>query len=146
MSNDTETLIQEIATRHGVLIGKDDPILILQTMNQKLLEEHARSQDALLGQFKSCLEEMLARQKHESRDKSERMLNASLLAAKESAQLLLQETTESVRSAMNKELDTALKAVQTGFRNNQKFIWLQLLTSAITGFGVLVFAALLYFH
>lgn len=146
MSDDTAALVQEIATRHGVLIGKDDPILILQTMNQKLLEEHASSQDALLGQFKSCLEEMLARQNHESKDKSERMLNASLLAARESAQLLLQETTESVRSAMNKELDIALETIKTGLRNNQKFIWLQLLTSVITGFSVIVFAAVLYFH
>ena len=35
-------LIREIAVKHGVALGRDDPILILQTLNAQLLEEGAR--------------------------------------------------------------------------------------------------------
>lgn len=146
MSDDTEMLIRDIATRHGVLIGKDDPILILQTMNQRLMEEHVRAQDKLLNQFKSCLEEMVARQEHESRDKSERILNASLLAAREASQFVLGETTESVRIALGGELDIALKTINSNFHSNQKIAWMQFTASAITALSVIVFIIALYLH
>jgi hypothetical protein len=36
---DADTLIAEIATRHGVAVSRDDPVMILSTLNELLLEE-----------------------------------------------------------------------------------------------------------
>ena len=52
MKEETEILIREIASKHGVLLGQDDPILILQTMNAKLMEENTKAQSSLLNQYK----------------------------------------------------------------------------------------------
>ena len=51
-------LIAEIATKHGVALSPDDPLLILQTINTMLLGESADAQQAQLQAFKSELEEM----------------------------------------------------------------------------------------
>jgi hypothetical protein len=52
-----ESIIQTIAVKHGVALGISDPILMLHTMNDLLLEDMASQQAELLTQFKSSLEE-----------------------------------------------------------------------------------------
>ena len=39
-----EELIREIAAKHGIAVGRDDPILILQTINMKLMQDSASAQ------------------------------------------------------------------------------------------------------
>ena len=51
-----EALIKDIAARHGIALGRDDPILILQTINARLLEDSAAAQEAMLDRFKAELE------------------------------------------------------------------------------------------
>ena len=41
---DVEELIQEIALKHGITVSRDDPILILQTINKRLMEDSAKAQ------------------------------------------------------------------------------------------------------
>ena len=38
MDDKIDSLIQEISTKHGVVIGRDDPILILHSVNMRLIE------------------------------------------------------------------------------------------------------------
>jgi len=47
MSSKLDEAIQDIAVKHGVLLGKDDPILIFQTMNDRLLEKNRQGQQDL---------------------------------------------------------------------------------------------------
>ena len=56
MSDKIEEAIQYIAVKHGVVLGKDDPVLILQTMNERLLEENLKVQQKMLAQFKEEME------------------------------------------------------------------------------------------
>jgi hypothetical protein len=52
-----ESIIQAIAVKHGIALGVSDPILMLHTMNNLLLEDMASQQADLIAQFKSSLEE-----------------------------------------------------------------------------------------
>ena len=56
-----EELIKEIAVKHGIALGRDDPVLILQTLNNRLLQANQKAQQALLDQYKAELEELSLR-------------------------------------------------------------------------------------
>ena len=45
MADDLESLRQEIFRVHGISVGKDDPIMILFTLNNRLLAEGAKAQE-----------------------------------------------------------------------------------------------------
>ncbi len=57
MSNDSiEQSIREVAARHGVALSRDDPILIVQTLNEQLVKNLATAQSEMLEQFRRDLE------------------------------------------------------------------------------------------
>lgn len=49
---DLDALIGEIATRHGVAVSRDDPVMILATLNERLIEESREAQRQLLEEFR----------------------------------------------------------------------------------------------
>lgn len=61
MTDKVEETIKEIAAKHGIAVGRDDPILILQTINDRLMQESTEAQQAILDSFKSELEEIAHR-------------------------------------------------------------------------------------
>lgn len=56
MTDPIEALIQDIAVKHGVAVGRDDPILILQTLHERLLRDAATAQQDRLDRFQEALE------------------------------------------------------------------------------------------
>ena len=52
MGDQTEELLREIAAKHGIAVARDDPILVLQTINSRLMQESARAQQVQLDRFK----------------------------------------------------------------------------------------------
>lgn len=85
MENDDsiDDLIKEVAVKHGIALGKDDPLLMLHTINRKLIREGVASQEQILETFKGQLEEIAHRWSEDSKSKAERVLNASLAASKD---------------------------------------------------------------
>jgi hypothetical protein len=81
--NSIDDLIKEVAVKHGIALGKDDPVLMLHTINRKLIKEGIASQEQILETFKGQLEEIAHRWSEDSKSKAERVLNASLAASKE---------------------------------------------------------------
>lgn len=110
-------LIAEIATKHGVALSPDDPLLILQTINTMLLAESADAQQAQLQAFKSELEEMSDRWGTDINAKAESILNAALEAAEasmkarmaEGAKNLVQEVATEVSKGLGKPLADGVK-------------------------------------
>ena len=110
-------LIAEIATKHGVALSPDDPLLILQTINTMLLGESADAQQAQLQAFKSELEEMSDRWGTDINAKAESILNAALEAAEasmkarmaEGAKKLVQEVAAEVSKGLGKPLADGVK-------------------------------------
>jgi len=56
-----EELIKEVAFKHGIALSKDDPILIIQTINNRLLEDSAKAQAALLEQYEHEIEKIMTK-------------------------------------------------------------------------------------
>ncbi|HEM1702531.1 TPA: conjugal transfer protein TraM, partial [Legionella pneumophila] len=93
MSDKINEAIKDIAVRHGVVLSKDDPVLILQTMNERLLEENRKAQQEMLAQLKEEMENISSQWKDDAKDKAEKVLNAALAGSKEAMAKLFQETT-----------------------------------------------------
>ncbi len=51
-----EAIIRAVAVKHGIALGKNDPILVLDTVNGLLINQFAKRQDVLINEFHSKLE------------------------------------------------------------------------------------------
>lgn len=78
MNDQIEDLIRLIATRHGIAVSRDDPIFVLQTINDRLMQDSLKAQQIQLDRYKQELEGLALRWGQDSTGKAERMLNAAL--------------------------------------------------------------------
>lgn len=130
MTDKFDVAIQEIAIKHGVVLSKDDPILILQTINDRLIEESRQAQAAMLTQFREEMEAISSQWKHDAKEKAEKVLNAALAASREAmAKLLLESSSESVQAIKNVIL-AALTETRYLTQQTRKFSLFTLLLSA----------------
>lgn len=110
MSEQIDQAIQDIAIKHGVLLSKDDPILILHTMNEKLLEDNRKAQEKLLEEFKEEMLTISLQWQNDAKEKSERVLNAALVSSKEVITKLLKDV---IDESMNIVKKTASNEMET---------------------------------
>lgn len=132
MTDQVETLINDIAIKHGVVIGRDDPILILQTMNSKLMEDNTKTQQLMLNQYKEDLEGIALRWGNDAKEKSERILNASLAASKEAMANLLQESANKTALTIQNNIEELLSRAKGTLRHTKRIAILNLTASALT--------------
>lgn len=83
MTDKIEETIKEIAAKHGIAVSRDDPILILQTINDRLMKDSAQAQEELIDRFKEELEALAHRWSKDAKARAERVLNVSLAASKD---------------------------------------------------------------
>jgi len=127
-----EKLINDIAIQHGVVIGRDDPILILQTMNTKLMEDNTKTQQLMLNQYKEDLEGIALRWGNDAKEKSERILNASLAASKEAMANLLQESANTTALTIQHTIDELLSRAKETLLHTKRIALFNLTASAFT--------------
>jgi hypothetical protein len=132
MADQVEELIREIAAKHGIAVSRDDPILILQTINTRLLQDSAKAQQVMLDQYKEELEALALRWGNDARAKAERILNASLAASKEAMAKLMQEGAKEAVASVRGEIDAALRRVAGAIRDARRIGALNVVASCIT--------------
>lgn len=131
MSDKFDAAIQEIAVRHGVVLSKDDPILILQTMNDRLIEESRQAQAAMLTQFREEMESISSQWRDDAKEKAEKIINAALAGSKEAmAKLLLESTNASVQS-VDRMISVSLAEARDLSQQTKKFGWFMLVSSVV---------------
>jgi hypothetical protein len=132
MADDLESLRQEIFRVHGISVGKDDPIMILFTLNNRLLAEGAKAQEEQLEQFKSELEGIAYQWGNDAKEKAERILNASLTASKEAMANLMKASASEAAKAMQAEFDKALRRAEAPAQTARNLVVLNVAASVIT--------------
>lgn len=125
-------LIREIAARHGVAVGRDDPILILQTINAQLLEDGQKAQQALLQTHKEELEAIAQRWGGDAKDKAERILTAGLAASKEAMTGMMREGAAVSMASMRTEVDQALGGITQALQQARDMARIHLIAAALT--------------
>ena len=132
MSDQLEELIKEIASKHGLAVSRDDPILVLQTINNRLLQDSSKAQQAQLDQYKEELEQLALRWGNDAREKAERILNASLAAAKDAIDQLMQEAARNTTAGVATEIDTALAKLAGPMRDAHRIAKLNVFAACVT--------------
>ncbi len=138
MSEENDALIKEIAVKHGIAVGRDDPILILHTLNNQLLQDNRKVQQELLDQFKAELEGLSLRWSSDAKDKAERILNASLVASKESMEHLMQAGTNDLVATVKNDVDAALSRIEQPLRDAYRIGIMNILAACLTIFAATV--------
>jgi hypothetical protein len=127
-----DQLIAEIAKRHGLAVSRDDPIMVLQTINSVLLHDSARTQQAQLDQFKQEMEALAARWENDANRKAERILNAALAAGKNAMWSVMQDGAGAASIAMRAEIDAGLNQIHALIVRARRIALIGMATSCIT--------------
>lgn len=138
MNTAVEDLIKEIAVNHGIAVGRDDPIMILQTINARLMQDSQKAQQDMLDTFKSELEEMSHRWSIDAKEKAERILNASLAASKDAMGQIMLEEAKIIAASVRGEIDVALSHVTAPIRDARRISIFNVIASCITMFAAAV--------
>nr|WP_011255191.1 conjugal transfer protein TraM [Achromobacter xylosoxidans]CAI47874.1 conjugal transfer TraM protein [Achromobacter xylosoxidans A8] len=133
-----EELIREIAVKHGIAVGRDDPILILQTINTRLMLDSQAAQQEILDRFKEELEAIAHRWGDDAKGKAERTLNAALAASKEAMAKGMQDGGKAAAEAVRRELEAAAAQLAAPIREARRVSYMNIVAA-----GMAVFAAAL---
>ena len=129
---EVEELLKEIAAKHGIAVSRDDPILVMQTINHRLMQDSSKAQQAQLDHYKEELEALALRWGIDAKSKSERILNAALAASKDAMHQAMQENAKSTAASVRAEADLLLGAVANQLKDAQRIALLNIASSCIT--------------
>lgn len=130
-----EEIIKEIAAKHGIAVGRDDPILILQTINEKLMQHSAAAQKEILNSFKEELEDIAHRWEDDAKNKAERTLNAALLASREEMMRVMQEGAKISAETVRREVDAGISKIVAMIRESKRVAFLNMAAAIMTVFA-----------
>ena len=144
MADRVDDLIGEVARKHGMAIGRDDPILVLQTINERLLQESSAAQQALLDAYKEDLEALASRWSTDAADRADRILQAALAGSKETMANTLAEGAMTTAASGRAEVDAALARVAVRLQDARRIAILNLAAACITlvAAGIVVWSRL----
>ena len=119
-------------------MGRDDPILILQTINTRLMQDSQAAQQEILDRFKEELEAIAHRWGDDAKGKAERTLNAALTASKEAMAKGMQDGGKAAAEAVRRELEGAAVQFAAPVREARRVAYMNIVAA-----GMAVFAAAL---
>ncbi|NGZ96419.1 MAG: conjugal transfer protein TraM [Nitrospira sp. WS110] len=136
----TDDLLKEIASKHGVALDREDPILMVQTMHARLLADSRSAQQAMLEDYRKTLETLLERWSAETTAKAERIVTASLTASTETMKAQMATTTTDLARTIRKEVTDLLEieTTETRMRRATTVGYLNLLAAVVTFLSAVV--------
>jgi cell division septum initiation protein DivIVA len=127
-----EALIREIAQKHGIVVGRDDPIFVLQTINHRLMQDSAKAQQAQLEKLKEELEALAQRWSQDAKEKSERILNASLAVGRQATAQLMEDGARTSVRLLADEMSGLLDRLALPVREARHVAVFNMVASCIT--------------
>jgi hypothetical protein len=143
MADKIEEVIKEIAVKHGIAVGRDDPILILQTINERLMRDNADALQEVLERHKEELEAIAHRWGLDAKDKAEKILNAALTASREAMAKAVAQGAAAAAEAIKREVDATAKQFAAPIREARRIGYMNMFAAACAVFaaGLALWAA-----
>jgi type II secretory pathway predicted ATPase ExeA len=144
MPDRVDELIGEVARKHGMAIGRDDPILVLQTINERLLQDSSAAQQALLDAYKEELEALASRWSTDAADRADRILQAALAGSRETVASIVAEAAMTTAASVRTEVDAALARVAVRLQDARRIAIINMVAACITlvAAGIVVWSSL----
>jgi hypothetical protein len=124
--------IQQIASVHGVAVSKDDPIMILHTMNERLIQDSKTAQQDLLDNFKSEIELCVSELSIAAKNHSDRVLNSTLKTSKTEIARVMEEQSHIIIERWKADLNAGLHEASKTMTTSRQTAILNIIASFIT--------------
>jgi len=106
-SDKLDALIERVASEHGIVLSQDDPVLMMHTLNEVLLEQNEKAHAELLRNYQATLEENFNRWCEYSTKKSNAIISASMsnaqLTRNQFLESCIQLIDEKIKSGVDQE-------------------------------------------
>lgn len=106
---DAKSLTNLLSEKHGISVRPDDPIMVLNTLHERLLDEMKENHATITLQFLEQLEGLALRWEDSSKGRAERIVNASLSAAKEAIHSAVEQACQSSAKTLEAALEKHLR-------------------------------------
>lgn len=114
-------IIEEVAVKHGFALDRDDPVLLIYTINRRLMESSAEIQLAMLDRYRTDMKGLA--QEWETR--AVRQANSTL-------ETILASTKENIAGTMHAEMGAARNQLAADYRKWRRDANLTLFASILT--------------
>lgn len=108
-----EIYAQEITKKHGIILGKDDPIHMLHTYLECFLENLNERQDEEQHKLVAALELEQRKWSTESKTRAERILSATLKESQDAASAVCQQAGTQIIHEINAAMTTKLNELHS---------------------------------
>lgn len=132
-----DDLIKEIALKNGVAVGRRDPIMIVYTMNNRLLEDGKAAQQEALNALKSELEGIAHQWGEDAKSKAEKILNASLAASKKAMANGMQEGAKNASEDLKRIIGESTSKIEKLAAGARKAAYINLAASSLVVIAVI---------
>lgn len=122
----------EIASIHGVVVSKDDPLMILLTMNERLIQDNKAAQQDLLDDFRSQMEVISNQWTVEAKKHSDKILNSSIASSKAEVARVMEDQSHIIIEQWKNELSTGFSQVLRAIQSSRQMAILNIIASFIT--------------
>lgn len=131
-------IIERVAAKHGIALTDDDPILMVHTLNEILLEENIKAHQVLLNNFRSTLEENINQWSQATENKANSLLQASSRNTNLLTEQIINSCFESIDQKIESGFNEKIKEIATIVRNTRQAAIINLLATGLFFIAVLV--------
>ena len=136
--SDVDDLIKEIALKHHIAVSRDDPVMILQTINDRLIQDGTKAQKEIVDRLEERLEAMLMRFGEDAKMKAERIINAGVGVSRKMMEEGSQASITDVAEMVRKEVEAALGKIEGPVKSSRKVACLNIAAAVITLAGAFI--------
>lgn len=145
MSTDFQEMIKEVAVKNRVGLERDDPIMVLVTIMNRIVEDAQTSLAAALEDSRTISEETALGWREDANKRANEILNAALNAGREAIGKGMSEGAAKVvvmiRNASAAMLEEQKAAMQKSMMDMKKWIYMLMGMLGLTVVAVIVLAA-----
>ncbi len=145
MSNeDVEEIIGEIASKHRIVLSKDDPLMLVYTMNEYLLKKTMDSMDELYTKHLSELEMLFSRIENENMNKTQRLLTATVNAHRQAMAECSEKYTEKISDKLYSGISPVLSSCGSALKKAKTAATFNVVASVITFLSICTFVIIFW--
>jgi hypothetical protein len=127
-----DEIIKEVAVKHEFALSRDDPVLLVYTIQKRLLAESADAQQLLFDQFREELEETLDNREKEIACKADRALNHGVAVARGALTAQMQHDLDKITETLRKHIAIAQPQLLQELQKCQRASNIGLMASVLT--------------
>ena len=130
--------IQHIASIHGIVVSKDDPVMILHTLNERLIQDSKAAQQDLLDNFKGEIELIVSELSMAAKNHSDRVLNSTIETSKTEIARVMEEQSHSIIERWKADLNAGFHEASKTMATSRQTAILNIIASFITSISAVI--------